>query len=110
MALNALYRIGTTTITWNVSDANGNAAVPVVQTVTVTDNQLPVITANGDINVPTDVDVCGASVTIDPASATDNCTLGTLTGVRSDALALNALYLVGTIKIITWNVSDVNGT
>ncbi|TDE42476.1 gliding motility-associated C-terminal domain-containing protein [Flavobacterium rhamnosiphilum] len=106
LALDAVYPVGTTTITWNTSDINGNAAVDVVQTVIVTDNQLPVITFNGDKNVDVDADVCGASVLVS-ASATDNCTLGALTGVRSDALALDALYPIGTTTI-TWNVLDVN--
>ncbi|HEX9956562.1 MAG TPA: hypothetical protein VGA96_04885, partial [Fibrella sp.] len=43
-ALNAEYPIGATTITWTVTDGNGNAAKEVIQTVTVT-NQSPVITA-----------------------------------------------------------------
>jgi hypothetical protein len=36
--------VGTTTITWNVTDENGNAAVPVQQTVTVT-NAAPLISS-----------------------------------------------------------------
>jgi hypothetical protein len=79
----------------------------VTQTVVVTDNQKPVITTNGDKNVNNDANVCGATVTVS-ASATDNCSVGTVTGVRSDALALNAVYPVGTTTI-KWNVTDVNG-
>jgi gliding motility-associated-like protein len=104
--LTELYPIGTTTITWNVADANSNAAVEVIQTVTVTDNQLPVITSNGDINVPTDLNACGATVVV-TASATDNCTVVDPTSVRSDGLALDALYPIGTTTI-TWNVADAN--
>ncbi|GAA4315764.1 hypothetical protein GCM10023115_26410 [Pontixanthobacter gangjinensis] len=43
LALDAIYPVGTTTITWNVMDHNGNPAEPVVQTVAVTNN-VPVIT------------------------------------------------------------------
>ncbi|MFV5692558.1 gliding motility-associated C-terminal domain-containing protein, partial [Flavobacterium sp. LT1R49] len=107
LALNAIYPVGTTTIKWNVSDANSNAAVEVVQTVVVTDNQLPVITSNGNKNVTTDLNVCGASVVVS-ASTTDNCTVGSAKGVRSDALALSAVYPVGTTTI-KWNASDSNG-
>ncbi|TRX30276.1 hypothetical protein FNW52_20320, partial [Flavobacterium sp. ZT3R18] len=106
LALNAVYPVGITRITWNVSDVNRNAAAPVIQTVTVRDNQLPVITANGDKNVTTDLNVCGATVAVS-ATATDNCTVVDPTGVRSDALALDAVYPVGTTTI-TWNVSDAN--
>ncbi|RXK57822.1 HYR domain-containing protein [Lacibacter luteus] len=107
LALTALYPVGTTTIKWNVTDVNGNAAIEVTQTVVVTDNEKPVITSNGDKTVNTDPGVCGATVAVS-ASATDNCTVGTPTGVRSDGLALTALYPVGTTTI-KWNVTDVNG-
>jgi hypothetical protein len=106
LALDALYPVGTTTIAWNVSDANSNAAVEVIQTVVVTDNQVPVIVSNGDKNVNTDLDTCGATVVVS-ATATDNCTVGLPTGVRSDGLALDALYPVGTTTI-AWNVTDAN--
>ncbi|TDE51386.1 gliding motility-associated C-terminal domain-containing protein [Flavobacterium sp. GT3P67] len=107
LALDAVYPVGSTTIRWNVSDVNSNAAVEVVQTVIVTDNQLPVITSNGNKNITADLNVCGASVVVS-ASATDNCTVSAPTGVRSDALALNAVYPVGTTTI-KWNTSDSNG-
>ncbi|MFD1601528.1 gliding motility-associated C-terminal domain-containing protein [Flavobacterium artemisiae] len=106
-SLTDTYPVGTTTITWNVTDANGNAATPVTQTVTVTDNQIPVIVSNGDQNVNTDVNTCGANVTVS-ATATDNCSVVTPTGVRSDAQSLTAVYPVGTTTI-TWNVTDANG-
>jgi hypothetical protein len=106
LALDAAYPVGTTTIAWNVTDANSNAAVEVTQTIVVTDNQLPVIVSNGDTNATTDLDACGATVVVS-ATATDNCTVGVPTGVRSDALALDALYPVGTTTI-AWNVADAN--
>jgi hypothetical protein len=108
LLLSAIYPVGTTTITWNVTDAKGNAALAVTQTVTVTDNQKPVITLNGNHVVNNDKDVCGAAVKVS-ANATDNCSVGTPTGVRSDGLTLTAIYPVGTTTI-TWNVADANGT
>jgi Putative metal-binding motif len=107
LALTAPFPVGTTTITWNVTDINGNAAIPVVQTVVVTDNTIPFITTNGDKSVNNDAGVCNAVVIVS-ASATDNCGVGTPTGVRSDALVLTAPFPVGTTTI-TWNVTDING-
>jgi len=104
--LTDLYPLGTTTITWKATDANNNDAVAVTQTVTVIDNEIPVITANGDQNVNVDANTCGATVTVS-ASATDNCTVGSPIGVRSDAKLLTDLYPVGTTKI-TWKVTDAN--
>ena len=106
-ALTAVYPLGRTIITWNVNDANGNAAVPVTQTVDVTDAQVPVITSNGNKTANADLGECGAIVTVS-ATATDNCSVGTPVGVRSDAKPLAAAYPVGTTTI-TWNVTDVNG-
>jgi hypothetical protein len=105
--LTDLYPTGTTTIAWNVTDANGNAAVEVTQTVMVTDNEIPLITADGDKNVNLDLGVCGATVVVS-ASATDNCTVGTPDGVRSDGKLLSDLYPAGTTTI-AWNVLDANG-
>ncbi|WP_223276068.1 HYR domain-containing protein [Algoriphagus aquimarinus] len=107
LELTDAYPVGETTITWNVSDVNGNAADAVIQTITVTDNQLPVITTNGNQNLVTEAGLCEASFTA-TASATDNCSVGDPTGVRSDELELTDAYPVGETTI-TWNVSDVNG-
>ena len=105
--LTATYPVGTTTITWNVTDENDNDATPVTQTVIVTDNEAPVISHNGDQNVNNDEGFCSATVMVS-ASATDNCSVANPTGARSDGLALNAPYPIGTTTI-TWNVADING-
>jgi hypothetical protein len=108
LALTDAFPVGSTTITWNVSDVNGNAAVAVTQKVTVTDNELPVISASGDISVNNDQGICGAVLTIPKATATDNCGVGDPAGTRSDGLALTDAFPVGSTTI-TWNVTDVNG-
>ena len=107
-ALSDLYPIGTTTITWNVTDDNGNAATAVTQTVTVTDDQKPVISAGADITTTTDPGKCGAVLTISPATASDNCTVGNPIATRSDGKAMTAAFPVGTTTI-TWAVSDAHG-
>ncbi|MES2006130.1 MAG: T9SS type A sorting domain-containing protein [Bacteroidota bacterium] len=107
LSLTALYPVGTTTITWSVTDMHGNAAIPVTQTIIVTDSEIPVITSNGNISVNNDLAKCSAIVAVS-ASATDNCSVGTPSGVRSDALALTDPYPVGTTTI-TWNVTDIHG-
>ncbi len=106
-ALSATYPLGRTTITWNVTDANGNEALPVIQTVDITDAQIPVITSNGNKTADADVEECTAIVAVS-ATATDNCSVGSPMGVRSDAKPLASPFPVGTTTI-TWNVTDVNG-
>ncbi|PAM93555.1 hypothetical protein B4N84_17305, partial [Flavobacterium sp. IR1] len=73
--LNELYPVGTTTITWSVTDANTNSAVTKTQTIKVADKEAPVITHNGDKNINNDSGKCGATVNVS-ASATDNCSVG----------------------------------
>jgi subtilase family serine protease len=101
------YPVGLTTITWNVTDANGNDAASLVQSVIVTDNEIPVISTNGDQNLNTEAGLCAATVEVS-ATASDNCSVGDPIGIRSDGLPLSDPYPVG-VTTITWNVTDANG-
>src|SRR5690606_40500613 len=103
----AAFPVGSTTITWNVTDVNNNAAVAVNQTVTVTDTHDPVIAPVEPINRNADAGSCGAVIEITAPLASDNCSVGAVTGTRSDNLALTAAFPVGSTTI-TWNVTDVN--
>jgi surface antigen len=107
LALTAPYPVGTTTITWTAVDLAMNSAV-CVQTIVVTDDEDPMISCPNDIYQSADNGLCSAVVTITNATATDNCLVASVTGVRSDALALNAAYPVGTTTI-TWTALDVAG-
>jgi subtilase family serine protease len=107
LPLTDLYPVGVTTITWSVTDANGNDAASVVQTVIVTDNEIPVISTNGDQNLNTEAGLCAATVEVS-ATASDNCSVGDPIGIRSDGLPITDPYPVG-VTTITWNVTDANG-
>lgn len=100
---------GTTTVTYTVTDAEGNDETHSFD-VTVEDNTAPIITAVTDITVDVDAASCeSANPGVVTPSATDNCDATvTVTGVRSDALALNAPYPLGTTTI-TWSASDSEG-
>jgi hypothetical protein len=102
-ALTASYPVGVTTITWTVSDANNNAAIPVIQTVTVTDKELPTIKAPVAVTVSTDAGQCSASnVVLGTPTTADNCTV---TKVSSNA---PAAFGSGT-TVVTWTVTDASG-
>jgi hypothetical protein len=103
----ANFVIGNTTVTWTVTDASGHTATA-TQTVTVSDNQVPVFNSITNISVSNDEGKCGATVNIVPATATDNCGATTVAGVRSDGLLLTADYPVGT-TVITWTATDSHG-
>jgi len=95
--------LGTYTITYNVSDANGNAAVEVTRTVNVVDTTVPVITLTGDATVTIEV---GSTYTDAGATANDNYD-GDIT---SSIVTVNNVdtSVLGTYTI-TYNVSDANG-
>ncbi|WP_298369447.1 hypothetical protein, partial [uncultured Lutibacter sp.] len=62
--------IGPNVVTLTSDD--GGIITTCTATVTVTDNEIPVITHSGNESVNSDSGICGASVTVS-ASATDNC-------------------------------------
>ncbi|MDC8003310.1 HYR domain-containing protein [Aureisphaera galaxeae] len=66
------YPLGTTTVTWTVTDSGGNMASCTMD-VTVEDNEAPVITCPADITVNNTVGLCEAVVTFADATATDSC-------------------------------------
>ena len=70
--LTAPYPVGATVITWTASDQSGNTA-SCAQTVTVTDDEAPVLPALSNISVGTDAGVCTAVVSWADIVATDNC-------------------------------------
>ena len=73
LGLNTLYPVGITTIRWNVNDNLGNAAVEVLQTVTVEDKVAPIVLTK---NITIQLDA-SSNATINVAAinngSTDNC-------------------------------------
>jgi len=109
LALNAPYPVGVTTITWTATDGSGNVSIPCIQTVTVIDTEIPVITCPSDISLSTYPGQCYAYIQIINPSATDNCSnTFTFNGIRSDALPIYAPYPIGTTTI-TWTAVDAHG-
>lgn len=109
-SLDAPYPKGVTTITWTVTDAQGETATA-TQAVSVKDLEKPSLSAPASRTVNTDPGLPSARVDIGSASATDNCSGGsvTITPKRSDgAVTLDALYLAGTTTV-TWSARDEAG-
>lgn len=107
----ALFPVGTTLVTWTVTDIHGNRR-QATQNITVTDHERPVITC------PVTTAVCynpAGSYNLPPASARDNC------GVQGMSFSISgATTRKGTganasgpfnpgSSTISWVVTDVNG-
>ena len=96
--------IGNYTVTYNVSDAAGNAATQVTRTVNVTgDETNPVITLTGDVTVTIEV---GTDYTDAGATAIDNSD-GNLTSSIVTVSTVNTA-IIGSYTV-TYNVSDTAG-
>jgi hypothetical protein len=95
------FPVGTTTVNWTVTDIHGNIGTA-TQTVTVTDNQAPVISVS-NVAVNNATGTCGASVTLS-ATATDNCSV---TATPTNDWAGGA-FPVGTTTV-NWTVTDIHG-
>ena len=96
-----IYDVGTTTVTWTVTDASGNSSTCTVD-VTVEDNEDPVVTCPANITNDNDPGQCGAIVEFTP-TATDNC------GVTiSSVPASGSFFVVGTTEV-TVTATDESG-
>jgi hypothetical protein len=101
-SMNALWPLGTTTITWTFADAANNVKT-CTQTVTVADDDAPVINRVG----ASTIDICKNNSYTDPgATAEDNCD-GNLTGMIVTDNPVNTA-IPGTY-IITYDVADAAG-
>ena len=96
--------VGTYTVTYNVSDAAGNAATQVTRTVTITpDATIPIITLLGKDEVSLEL---GSIYTDAGATAVDN-----IDGVITSSIVVVStvdVNIVGTYTV-TYNVSDAAG-
>ena len=73
------FPIGTTLVTWTLTDAGGNQTT-CLQSVTVNDTEDPVIDCGNSFTAFTSWDNCGyPSYLLEPATATDNCGVVSLT-------------------------------
>ncbi|MDZ4824680.1 MAG: HYR domain-containing protein [Flavobacteriales bacterium] len=102
-----VYPVGTTSVTWTVIDIYGNASTCTMN-ITVTDDELPVVTCGADITVGNDTGVCEAFVSVPTPAFADNCTVANVMNDFTGTDNASAIYPVGTTTV-TWTVSDING-
>ncbi|MDB5232453.1 MAG: hypothetical protein JWN76_3258 [Chitinophagaceae bacterium] len=97
-----IYPVGTTTVTWTVTDIHGHSSIA-AQTVVVTDNENPTITAPANISVNNTVGKCEATVDLGRPVTADNCGVASVTNDHA-----SNIYPVGTTTV-TWTVTDIHG-
>ena len=98
----AVFNTGQTIVVWTATDSVGNVGTA-QQTVTVVDNQFPVLSIPANITVSADPIACGVSgLNLGSASATDNCS-----GI---SIANNAplVFNPGSTWVV-WSATDASG-
>ncbi|PCJ27236.1 MAG: hypothetical protein COA97_04540, partial [Flavobacteriales bacterium] len=104
-ASGTVFPVGTTTVTYLVTDAIGNTATCSF-TVTVNDTENPTISCPGNITVSNDVGTCGATVNYATPSGLDNCPAPITTITAGQASG--TVFPVGTTTV-TYLVTDASG-
>ena len=101
------YPLGTTTVTWTVTDNGGNTAT-CTQDITVTDGEDPTITCAADQTATADTGVCTAAVTVVAPTTADNCGVASVTNDFNNTADASGTYPVGTTTVV-WTVTDNSG-
>ncbi len=104
-ASGAVLAVGVYTVTYEVSDLSGNTA-ECSFTITVEDDESPVITCPDDIVVDAASGECDAVVTYGLPTVDDNCGIASTTLIEGPASG--SLFPVG-ISTIVFETTDVNG-
>jgi gliding motility-associated-like protein len=97
----ATFVIGTTTVTWTVTDASGNTATA-IQTVTIVDNTNPTITAPANVTLNANSACSAFNVALGTPVTVDNCSVASVTNNAP------TVFPIGTTTV-TWTVTDAAG-
>ncbi len=109
------YPLGTTTVTWKVTDNSGQTAT-CSHTVTVTDDDPPSITCPSNVVISSDPSFCAKSVNFTHPVPTDNCSgvlgltyqVGTDSPLNVTSISSDYTFPVG-ITIVKYTATDVAG-
>ncbi|WP_405198558.1 tandem-95 repeat protein [Christiangramia sp. LLG6405-1] len=105
LASGETFPVGTTTVTFTVTDAAGNTSECSFDII-VTDDQAPELEALENITVNNDAGICGAIVTYEAPTATDNCELAEVT--LTDGMESGSEFPIGTTTV-TYTATDNAG-
>jgi hypothetical protein len=102
------YPVGVTTVVFTATDADQTSVTCSFQ-VTITDNEAPELICPSAITVNTDSGVCGAQLTLDATTATDNCEIVSITNDLTAGGANVSFFFPVGITTIEYTATDVNG-
>jgi hypothetical protein len=112
------FNVGVTTITYTARDAAGRTATCSFA-VTITDNQLPVVTCPANISLPASNGNCSRSIAVPDPVYSDNCNVTKLTwymtGATSASSASTGINKIGTktfnagLTNVTYSAVDASG-
>lgn len=105
LASGAMFPLGTTTISYAATDASGNTD-NCSFTVTVEDQEAPVISCPSNMTVAADSAMCGAIVTYSTPTATDNCSTASVSLVSGPVSG--SMFPVGTTSV-SFSATDSAG-
>ncbi|MEZ5105799.1 MAG: HYR domain-containing protein, partial [Draconibacterium sp.] len=107
------------TVTWTLSDVNGNTVIADPFTILVTDNQAPSFVCYGNESRTIPSDECSYIINgteFDPTGLTDNCDIVddltisyTLDGSEGTGTSLAGTELSGGTHIVIWTITDLAG-
>jgi hypothetical protein len=110
-----IFNSGVTTVNWTITDNSGNTAV-CSYTVTVEDNEIPVINCIANQVVETDTTVCNYthSGTGWDATGSDNCAVASIEYLLSGATSgsgttLNGVIFNPGVTTVNWTITDNSG-
>ncbi|MFA6129052.1 MAG: HYR domain-containing protein [Bacteroidales bacterium] len=110
-----IYPVGSTIVQWTITDESGNITT-CDQTITVVDNQGPVLTCPAPETVTATAPSCVfPAVVIGPLTSIDNCGVATTTWAKTGATMENGTgdvngtsFNVG-VTTVTYTVTDIHG-
>jgi hypothetical protein len=98
------YPVGTTTVTWTVTDVHNNTNT-CTQLITITDDEKPVISGMpGNMSINNDAGLCSAIANWTAPTASDNCGVSTFTSDYHSG----DVFPVGTTTV-TYTATDIHG-
>jgi hypothetical protein len=112
----SVFSVGTTTVTYTATDANGNVSATCSFNVIVTDNTAPTfVSCPSSITSVTNSAGCTGNVTTVNPVVTDNCSLSSLTWALSGATTGSGTNYVGLhnfatgVTTVTYTATDASG-